>query len=372
LASELRTQWPDLSIRQAIELTYTWEPTIFPTPSPKSRKEVDWEKLRRGISNGPGCKAAQFGYSDNIRPEMLEDMGSVVNEMNVHLTHAHSQVRVHTGRVFKNVVHFNLNKVPNQPEFDRIKECFFKALKKDTPEGDNPTAPQSIAHLIFKGFNYYTNRFNRRPEDVLSGDKVIEMMSGVEQLRGLECVRKPSVVKSRGSNDMAVVFIDVWDSKNGLRTKNIVNKVYHIGGKLIKVEYARQREFVLQCQRCWAWSHGTSRCRINHQRCARCGQGHMTENHNQFSTCCGAIRKERGVNGVECEHKLKCLNCIGEHTADSSKCVYKRHQNNRAWHDRRAEVDRQVAKERKERRNANITQALQMPASQIIEVDDSQ
>ncbi|EKM76152.1 hypothetical protein AGABI1DRAFT_15636, partial [Agaricus bisporus var. burnettii JB137-S8] len=139
------------------------------------------------------------------------------------------------------------------------------------------------------------------------------------------------VVRSKGSNDMAVVFMDVWDSKKGICTKNLVNKVYHIGGKLIKVEYAKQREFVPQCQKCWRWDHGTSRCRINHQRCARCGQGHMTINHDEFSTCCGAIRKEKQVKFVKCEHKLKCLNCKGKHTADSFKCVYKKNQNDRAW-----------------------------------------
>ncbi|EKM73371.1 hypothetical protein AGABI1DRAFT_134919 [Agaricus bisporus var. burnettii JB137-S8] len=84
-----------------------------------------------------------------------------------------------------------------------------------------PNAPQSVAHLILKGFDYYTSRYNKRPEDILTGDQVIEAMGSVDQFRGLECVRKPAVVRSRGSKDMAVAFVDVWDSKSGSRTKDL-------------------------------------------------------------------------------------------------------------------------------------------------------
>jgi hypothetical protein len=197
----------------------------------------------------------------------------------------------------------------------------------------------------------------------------MQKMQSVDQFRGLECVRAPAVVRSKGSNDMAVVFVDVWDSQNGICTKNLVNKIYHIGGKLIKLEYVRQREFVPQCQKCWSWTHGTNRCRINHQLCARCGQPHRTQNHHEFATCCRSLRKNGEFKGT-CEHKLKCLNCKGEHTADSSKCVYQKHKNNVSWHNQRREADFKVAQELKARRKSNITQASQNP-SEIIEIPSS-
>jgi hypothetical protein len=137
---------------------------------------------------------------------------------------------------------------------------------------------------------------------------------------------------------MAIAFVNVWDSKNGICTKELVNKVYHIGGKLIKLEYARQRKFGPQCQNCWSWTHGTSLSRINHQQCARCGQPHKTKNHDLFATCCGVVKKTADYTGV-CAHPLKCINCKGAHLASNSKCVYKRHQNNIAWHNQRREAN---------------------------------
>jgi hypothetical protein len=306
-----------------------------------------------------------------IQPEQFSDMGRIVNEMNRHLTATSPVMRVQNGRLFKGVVHFYLNVAPTRAQFDRLKECLFKVLQKEAPTqgSDDPFAPQSIAHLIMKGFDYYTNVYNRRPEDILTSEQIMGKMQGVDQFRGLECVRPPAVVRSKGSNDMAIAFVDVWDSKNGIRTKELVNKVYHIGGKLIKLEYARQREFVPQCQNCWSWTHGTSRCRINHQQCARCGQPHKTENHDLFATCCGAVKKTADYTG-KCKHPLKCVNCKGTHLASDSKCVYKRHQNNVAWHNQRREADYKILREKRERQKTNITQTLQ-PGAEIIEINSS-
>jgi hypothetical protein len=294
-------------------------------------------------------------------------MGKVVDGMNKHLVYHHSRIRVQSGQLCQKVVQFYLNIVPSTPEFGRIRESLFKTLDIDL-EGNNAFAPQSKAHLILKGFDYYTTRFSKRPEDILTGERVVEMMTSVQQFAGIECVRNPAVVRSKGSNDMAVAFMDIWDSQNGINSRDLVNKVYHIGGKLIKVEYARPREFVPQCQKCWKWNHGTKACRLNHVKCARCGAGHRIENHNHYATCCSEIRKQTD-DRIDCAHKLRCLNCKGEHVANDKKCVYKRHENNRSWHDRRAVADKEEARVRREERSKVIKQAREAP--EIIEVSDS-
>jgi hypothetical protein len=266
-AKELRASFPELSVREALEYSILPQQSASPPTTPQLKRKTADAERQQGISNGLNRKSAQFAFSHLIQPEQFSDMGRIVNEMNRHLTATSPVMRVQNGRLFKSIVHFYLNVAPTRAQFDRLKECLFKVLQKEAPTqgSDDPFAPQSIAHLIMKGFDYYTNVYNRRPEDILTGEQIMEKMQGVDQFRGLECVRPPAVVRSKGSNDMAIAFVDVWDSKNGIRTKELVNKVYHIGGKLIKLEYARQREFVPQCQNCWSWTHGTSRCRINHQ-----------------------------------------------------------------------------------------------------------
>jgi hypothetical protein len=55
--------------------------------------------------------------------------------------------------------------------------------------------------------------------------------------------------------------------------------------------------------------------------------------------------------------------------ANDKKCVYKRHENNRSWHDRRAVADKEEARNRRENRIKTINQARKAP--EIIEVSDS-
>ncbi|KAF7762584.1 hypothetical protein Agabi119p4_9177 [Agaricus bisporus var. burnettii] len=374
-ADALMKKYPGMKIEDALQAV---APVVNTPPSsnevivPKSKKALAAQKAAQGITGGLNQKSAQFAFSHVVQQERFGDMGKIVDAINKHLVFNKSQMRVQNGRLFKNVVHFYLNLVPSKQGFMLIRESLYKALEAELPEGDSdmPNAPQSVAHLILKGFDYYTSRYNKHPEDILTGDQVIEAMGSVDQFRGLECVRKPAVVRSRGSKDMAVAFVDVWDSKTGSHTKDLVNKVYHIRGKLIKVEYARQREFVPQCQKCWKWNHGTSRCRLSYQLCARCGQPHMTKNHTAFATCCGAARKREDWTG-ECKHEIKCINCKGNHTADSFKCTYKRHQNNISWHDQRRATDMAIEKEKRDNRRRTIHQARQLDDEQIIEIPSS-
>jgi hypothetical protein len=55
--------------------------------------------------------------------------------------------------------------------------------------------------------------------------------------------------------------------------------------------------------------------------------------------------------------------------ANDKKCVYKRHKNNRSWHDRRAVADKEEARIRRENRIKTINQVRDAP--EIIEVNDS-
>ncbi|EKM73970.1 hypothetical protein AGABI1DRAFT_133803, partial [Agaricus bisporus var. burnettii JB137-S8] len=217
-AMALKEQCPEMSMQDALKAV---APVVNTPPSsnevivPKSKKALAAQKAAQGITGGLNRKSAQFAFSHVVQPERFGDMGKVVDAINRHLVFNKSQMRVQNGRLFKNVVHFYLNLVPSKQGFMLIRESLYKALEAELPEGDNdmPNAPQSVAHLILKGFDYYTSRYNKRPEDILTGDHVIEAMGSVDQFRGLECVRKPAVVRSRGSKDMAVAFVDVWDSK---------------------------------------------------------------------------------------------------------------------------------------------------------------
>ncbi|EKM81892.1 hypothetical protein AGABI1DRAFT_126248 [Agaricus bisporus var. burnettii JB137-S8] len=220
-AMALKEQCPEMTMQDALKAV---APVVNTPPSsnevvvPKSKKALAAQKAAQGITGGLNRKSAQFAFSHVVQPERFGDMGKVVDAINRLLVFNKSQMRVQNG-------------LPSKQGFMLIRESLYKALEAELPEGDSdmPNAPQSVAHLILKGFDYYTSHYNKRPEDILTGDQVIEAMGSVDQFRGLECVRKPAVVRSRGSKDMAVAFVDVWDSKTGSHRENSFHSARNAG-----------------------------------------------------------------------------------------------------------------------------------------------
>ncbi|EKM74341.1 hypothetical protein AGABI1DRAFT_133377 [Agaricus bisporus var. burnettii JB137-S8] len=190
-ADALMKKYPGMKIEDALQAV---APVVNTPPSsnevvvPKLKKALAAQKAAQGITGGLNRKSAQFAFSHVVQPERFGDMGKVMDAINRHLVFNKSQMRVQNGRLFKNVVHFYLNLVPSKQGFMLIRESLYKALEAELPEEDSdmPNAPQSVAHLILKGFDYYTSQYNKRPEDILTGDQVIEAMGSVDQFRGLD------------------------------------------------------------------------------------------------------------------------------------------------------------------------------------------
>jgi hypothetical protein len=176
---EMKDKFPELSTQEIMELCTPNKPQ--PGNASQGRKPVTNTsslkvQVAMGVSKGPSRKAALLGFTDTVTHHMFNEtnMGRIINESNRHLVFAHSQVRILSGHVLQKAVCFYLNKAPNQLEYDRVKECVFKALNID-PEGNGGmVAPQSKAHLILKGFDFFKTRYSKRPEDILTGDDVIK------------------------------------------------------------------------------------------------------------------------------------------------------------------------------------------------------
>jgi hypothetical protein len=321
-----------LDIKETIIRGLPRLPPPKPSPKPVNPKTSPTPKSI-AISKGPSRKSAIFALDGTLHATMLSDPESITTGMNVFLNNTISEIRVETGRVTTTGLHLGLSLVPNHSNFQYIRQALIQVLcLHDIPDDALiPYSPQSEAHLIIKGLDYFTTPYSTRPEDILTGSQVIEKMALNPRLDGITAVRTPRVIKSKGSNDMAVVFLDVWDSQNGINMKDVVNKMYHICGKLVRIEYARPREFVPQCQKCWAWTHGTKACCLNHYRCPKCNGGHREENHNMFAECCS---EERKINGFisNCTHTSKCRNCGDNHAANDYSCVYNLNKHNRKWH----------------------------------------
>ena len=126
---------------------------------------------------------------------------------------------------------------------------------------------------------------------------------------------------------MSIVWIDIWDVQSGTNAKMLINRCLNVGKYITTIQGANMNPGVPQCKNCWKWDHTTFSCRIQGSKCVKCNGPYKSENHREFRWCCKANVKINPPRletkkGKPCPHTFKCLNCHGNHQADSNACPF--------------------------------------------------
>jgi len=103
------------------------------------------------------------------------------------------------------------------------------------------------------------------------------------------------------------------------------------------VREANMNPGVPLCKNCWKWGHLVRVCRIQGLKCIKCNSPHQTIHHHEFTWCCKANGKTNlprleTKKGKPCPHSFECLNCKGDHQADSIEYPFWKHHFNKEWH----------------------------------------
>ena len=135
---------------------------------------------------------------------------------------------------------------------------------------------------------------------------------------------------------MSIVWIDIWDIQSSSNAKMLINRCFNVGRYITTIRGANMSLGVPQCKNCWKWDHMMFSCRIQGSKCVKCNGPHKFENHCDFGWYCKANDKINPPRlemkkGELCSHSFKCLNCHGDHQADSKLCPFWRHRFNREW-----------------------------------------
>ena len=138
---------------------------------------------------------------------------------------------------------------------------------------------------------------------------------------------RPRIIKVSPKSDMAIIWIDIWDTQNSFKAKSIINWYFNVGSLIATVHGVNMNPGVLQCKNCWKWGHTVGVCCIQGSKCVKCNGPHQTVHHCHFAWCCKTNKK---TNPLRLEtkksnsypHIFKYLNCKGNYQADSTKYTF--------------------------------------------------
>ena len=195
------------------------------------------------------------------------------------------------------------------------------------------TTSQSKSYLKIIGIPFF---LHGNSQDRLTSSDVKVILKQNQIFDNVNLAFKPRVIKVSPKSGMSIIWIDIWDVQSGSKAKTLINRCFNVGRYIATIQGANMNPGIPKCKNCWKWGYAMFLCKIQRSKCVKCNGPHKSENHREFWWYCKANEKSNPPQletkkGEPCPHTFKCLNCQGDHQANSNLCPFWRHRFNREW-----------------------------------------
>ena len=247
----------------------------------------------------------------------------VVESCNKSLVSVCSKLKVESVHKAWDSVSMSTNSVASVTELEVIKQWLKKTAGLGKVTEVEPCLPQSKSFLKVLGVPYWDSKTFLS----VTPAQVAEALSSSSLFENITLASMPCIMKASPSSDMSVIWIDIWDSQKGSKSKTLINCSFNFGCHTAIVRETSIYLGVAQCHNCWCWKHPTHAYCTQGTKYQKCGGPHRVENHRLLAWCCQANSKsnpprEATADSVSCPHTFKCLNCKKDHSADNNKCSF--------------------------------------------------
>lgn len=142
-------------------------------------------------------------------------------------------------------------------------------------------------------------------------------------------VSKPCVIKASFKSDMTIIYIDIWDTQSNSKAKRLINRYFNIESHIAIIYGTNMNLGVPHYKNCWKWGHMTFMYWVHSAKYVKCNRSHKIKHHRNIVWYYKAKFK---INPLRLETKKEklyihffkwyCINCKGEHQADSKLCPF--------------------------------------------------
>ena len=232
----------------------------------------------------------------------------------------------------KNII-ISTNNVAVNSDLQEIEKYVKISLATNNDNISFPQLPQFKSYLKIVGISYFVDKSN-----ICISFKDIEcILKNNHIFNDIVLTSKPRIIKVSPRLDIAIIWIDIWDTQNSNNAKKIINRHFNIGSVITTVRGTNMNPGVPQCKNYWKWGYLAGVCHIQGFKCIKCNGLHITEHHRELAWYCKANTKSNPPRletkkGNSCPHMFKCLNCKGSHFADSIECSFWKHRFNKEWY----------------------------------------
>jgi len=227
------------------------------------------------MTRGPSRKEVIIPMAKHIAELIINSAHIHITNINKCLRNSKSDIVADFIRNTNNGIIITTSKLANNLNLTTI-ENYLKSIQNiDSNSIKSPHLPKSKSYMKIIGLPYKIN------QDIISPDFIEGVLKETHLFKDVVLASKPRVIKASPKSDMAVVWVDIWDSQSSSSAKNIINRCFNIGRFIATVKGTNMNPGVPQCKNCWKWGHSTLSCCSYISRCAKCYGAHITEHHRE-------------------------------------------------------------------------------------------
>jgi len=255
----------------------------------------------------------------------------VHNIVNQALTAAHAKVAVLSSGPAYDSYSLTTSQVANVKDLELI--C--SAVTPLLPTGLQywMGLPTYMSFMKIVDVLYYSNLVNKVKTTVA---EVKAAIAASPLAKNFKYAAEPRTVCNSDVSTTAKVYINIWDSQAGTRTRGIIDKPLLFGTGSCYVCAATANAGAPLCQQCWRWGHTIRGCKAPQLRCSHCASPHESESQcHVCGLCKGNLKAKPPIQPTAadqpCPHPARCSNCRERHSATDCKCLFWCHRYNPQW-----------------------------------------
>ena len=181
------------------------------------------------------------------------DTLNVINKANVHVGQLNTLFKAHKSKINTDCIRETSNGITittgsvAAPSDLTIIEQYFKGLDDVESNNISPRLPQSKSFLKILGIPY-TDPSSASP---INSMQIKSILTKLTMLKDITLASPPRVIRASKNSDMAVIWVDIWDSQNSTKAKTIINRSFNYGKHIATIRGTSMNPGVPQCCNCW-------------------------------------------------------------------------------------------------------------------------
>jgi len=112
---------------------------------------------------------------------------------------------------------------------------------------ESPRLPQLKSYLKLISIPFLSKKTN----SYITSDEINNILKTTHIFNDMVLASKPRVIKVSPKSDMAIVWIDIWDTQNRTKVKCLINRRFNVGSFIATIRSANMNPGVPQCKNCW-------------------------------------------------------------------------------------------------------------------------